>query len=174
MSYSYLIFGVHVRTILEEHLERLHVAALRGPQQSRPLALVPGLDVDLGLVEQVLDYLGLVVIGRLHQRGLLPAVLDLYLGLLVHEEPHDVVAPHGAGQGEGREVVLVVVAGPVAHHPLLQEQLDDLQRLPLDGKEQRREPLAVLPVVVKTKLLGNFLLINLTKINDQFRAIVQT
>ena len=95
---------------------------------------VPGLDVNLGLVQQVLDDFGLVVLGRFHQGRLLPAVLDLYLGLLGHEEPHGVVAPHGAGQGEGGEVIVVVVAGPVTHDPLAQEQLDDLQRLPLDGK----------------------------------------
>ena len=57
MTY-YLIFGIHVGTILEQQLERLDVAAFRGPQECRPLGPVPGFDVDLGPVQQVLDYLG--------------------------------------------------------------------------------------------------------------------
>ena len=38
----YFIFGFDIGTILEQHLQRLHVSVLCGPQERCPLALVPG------------------------------------------------------------------------------------------------------------------------------------
>ena len=78
-----LILGIHVGTILEEQLQRFNVASLRGPDERRLLALsllVSRLNVNSGLVQEIPDDLGLVVLSGLHQRGLLPTVFDLYQG----------------------------------------------------------------------------------------------